>query len=329
MIFLKISKFTVILVLLEGVVACTSTEEVVFITKTSLSIAEIETTPAEANVGYSRVEGYLAPAYENGSLPPVISSIRTDGGLFSPEVQQLYATGVAANLVASRATSYDYTADSSEELKGEKEGMFFGTSTNLGFKIGITQDNPSINIGYKRMEASYIPLGSSGEGNEAVDVYPSVIASIDTTIPAGTTLAPNPSGLEVGQYFATGTAAKIMATKRFIQNGFDEKAQNSIAKYREELAKQNQSALHTLKCASFLADEKWPQVIDAASSSKLLIGVESEIYEKWRNYELDKTTANRQEALKLYYAGIANVDGGKSTYSAVLEAHRALVCSLT
>ena len=156
-----------------------------------------------------------------------------------------------------------------------------------------------------------------------------MIASIDTTIPAGTAIDPNPAGLKVGQYFATGTAAKIMATKGFIQSGFEDKAQNSIAKYREELARQNQSALHTLKCASFLADEKWLQVIEAAAAANLLNGLESEINEKWQIYESDKTSANRQEALKLYFAGIANVDGSKNTYSAVLEAHRSLVCGLT
>jgi hypothetical protein len=206
--------------------------------------------------------------------------------------------------------------------------MFFGTSTNLGFKVGLTRNNPSINIGYKRIEASYIPLGSSGDGGTKVDVYPSVIASIDTTIPATRAIDANPDGLQVGQYFATGTAAKIMATKRHVQTAFEEKAESAIAKYRQELTKQNQSALHTLKCAAFLTDDKWPQVLEAAKTSKLLIGLENVITQKWQAYESNKTAANRQEAIKLYYAGIADVDGSQSTYSAVLEAHRTLVCSL-
>lgn len=104
-------------------IACTTTDEVVFVTKSSLSIAEIETTPPEISLGYSRVEGYLAPAYENGALPPVLSSIRSDGSLFAPEIQQLYATGEAANLVASGAASYDYSDDDSERLTGDKSGI--------------------------------------------------------------------------------------------------------------------------------------------------------------------------------------------------------------
>tara|TARA_Y100000052_G_scaffold5636_1_gene5251 strand:- start:11578 stop:12564 length:987 start_codon:yes stop_codon:yes gene_type:complete len=325
---LRINRSFVVILVIGILSACTTTNEVVFVTKSSLSIAEIETTPAEVSVGYSRVEGYLAPAYENGALPPVVSSIRSDGTLFSPKIQQLYATGAAANLLASSSSTYDYTNDRAEALIGEKKGMFFGTSTNLGFKVGLTRNNPSINIGYKRIEASYIPLGSSGEGGAKVDVYPSVIASIDTTIPATTAVDSNPDGLQVGQYFATGTAAKIMATKRRVQAAFEEKAESAIAKYRQELTKQNQSALHTLKCAAFLNDDKWPQVLEAAKASKLLIGLESVITQKWQAYESNKTAANRQEAIKLYYAGIADVDGSQSTYSAVLEAHRTLVCSL-
>ncbi len=316
------------LIFLAILSACSTTNEVVFVTKSSLSIAEIETTPAEVNVGYSRIEGYLAPAYENGALPPVVSSMRTDGSLFSPKVQQLYATGEAANLLASGTSSYDYSKDENEKLKGEKEGMFFGTSTNLGFKIGITQENPSLNIGYKRIEASYIPLGTSGEGDDEVDIYPSVIASIDTTIPAGEALAADPSGLRAGQYFATGTAAKIMATKGHIQTAFEDKAKSSLETYREEVTKQNESALQILTCAAWLSDDKWPQAIEAAKASNLLLGLGDEITSKWAAYESNKTTANRQEVLKLYYAGIADVDGSKVTYTTLLEAHRKLVCSL-
>jgi hypothetical protein len=324
----EIYRVITLVVLSVSLFSCASNDEVVFITKSSLSIAEIETTPTEISVGYSRLEGYLAPAYENGALPPVVSSIRTDGGLFSPEIQQLYATGEAANLVASQASSYDYTTDSTEELKGEKSGMFFGTSTNLGFKIGLMQDNPSLNIGYKRIEASFIPLGAKGTGDSTVDVYPSVIASIDTTIPASSALDPNPDGLQVGQYFATGSAAKIIATKDFVQSGFENKAQSSILKYRQELAKQNQSALHTLKCASFLTDDEWPQVLSAATTSKLLTGLEAEIAEKWNSYISDSDPADKTEAIQLYSVGIASVDGSTPSYSAVLEAHRSLVCSL-
>ena len=83
-----------------------------------------------------------------------------------------------------------------------------------------------------------------------------------------------------------------------------------------------------MTCAAWLSDDKWPQAIEAAKASNLLLGLGDEITSKWAAYESNKTTANRQEVLKLYYAGIADVDGSKVTYTTLLEAHRKLVCSL-
>jgi hypothetical protein len=314
----------VIVLLVSCIAACSTTDEVVFVTKSSLSIVDVETTPADVTVGYSRIEGYFAPAYSNGALPPVVSSIKTDGGLFAPRIQQLYATGEAANLVVDDDRTYDETKDDEAKLEGDKKSMFFGTSTNLGFKVGVMQENPSINIGYKRIEASYIPLGSVN----GVDVYPSVIASIDTTITVPSPEDANPDGLQVGQYFATGTAAKHLATKDFVRRGFQEKAQSAFKKYEEELNKQQKSALHTLKCAASLTDEQWPQAITAASTASLVSGNGDIIQQKWQAYLDDKTTDNRQAATKLYFSAISNLNGASPTYAAVLEAHRNLVCKL-
>ncbi|HDM8138071.1 TPA: hypothetical protein P0E12_002306 [Vibrio harveyi] len=312
-------KSTIILLMTLIVAACTSTDEVVFVTKSSLSIVDIDSTPAEITLGYDRVEGYFAPGYSNGALPPVISSIRTDGGLLAPEIQQLYATGEAANIVTDSTNKRSVIE---KTLEGDKKGMFFGTSTNLGFKVGVTQDKPSLIIGYKRMEASYIPLGTVN----GVDAYPSVIASIDTTI--NTPTNSNPDGLQVGQFFATGLAAEQLASKKYIKQGFDEKAKEAIDRYNEELGKQQISALHTLKCAASLNDEQWAHVVDAASTSNLLSGVGSEVEKRWQRYIEDKTVENRQSATKLYFSAISKLDGASPTYAAVLESHRSLVCKL-
>lgn len=318
-----IKRLVLLSALLGELIGCANNSEVVFVTKSSLSVADIESTPIEITLGYDRVEGYFAPAYANGALPPVVSSIRTDGSLLAPKIQQLYATGEAANLVVDGLLTYDFDSDE-KELTGDKEGMFFGTSTNIGFKVGVIQSKPSVNLGYKRIEASYIPLGTVDD----VDIYPSVIASIDTTIavPDGDDDAAD--GLQVGQYFATGSAAKLLASKEFVRNGFAVKAQDSIATYRAELGKQQSAALHTLKCAASLDDEQWPQVIQAASTANLVSGVGDEISKRWQAYETDKTMTNRQSATKLYFSAISITDGASPTYAAVLEAHRNLVCKL-
>lgn len=325
MIKIKASRKSAIVLILSCLTAaCTTTDKVVFVTKSSLSIADVETTPAEITVGYDRVEGYFAPVYSNGALPPVVSSIKTDGGLFAPKVQQLYATGEAANLVVDEASTYSENTDDEKELTGSKLGMFFGTSTNLGFKVGVTQSQPSVNIGYKRIEASYIPLGNVND----VDVYPSVIASIDTTMKVPDADDLNPDGLQVGQYFATGTAAKHLATKGFVRQAFNTKARDAVKEYKDELNKQQKSALHTLKCAASLKDEQWPQVIDSANAANLVGGIGNQIKQRWQQYLNDKTIDKRQSSTKLYFSAISKLDGASPTYAAVIEAHRNLVCKL-
>ena len=321
---IKAIRKSAIVLILSFLAACTTTDKVVFVTKSSLSIADVETTPTEITVGYDRVEGYFAPVYSNGALPPVVSSIKTDGGLFAPKVQQLYATGEAANLVVDDTSSYSESDDNGAQLTGSKLGMFFGTSTNLGFKVGVTQNQPSVNIGYKRIEASYIPLGNVN----GVDVYPSVIASIDTTIKVPDPKDLNPEGLQVGQFFATGTAAKHLATKSFVREAFNAKARDAVKEYKDELNKQQKSALHTLKCAASLKDEQWPQVIDSANAANLVGEVGSQIKQRWQQYINDKTIENRQSSTKLYFSAISKLDGASPTYAAVIEAHRNLVCKL-
>ncbi len=305
--------------------ACTSPKEVVFVTKSSLSVVDIESTPASITFGYDRIEGYYAPSYENGAVPPVLSSIRTDGGLFAPKIKQLYATGEAANIVLAKDTPYDYHNES-DLLTGNKNRMFFGTSTNLGFKVGVTKEIPSLNLGYKRIEASYIPIGNIG----GVDKYPSVIASIDTTIkvPKGNNLKPD--GLQGGQYFATGSAAKQLAQIGFVRDAFTETGEDAIKKYEEELYKQTAYALRTLKCAASLKDPHWSQVIEEANKHEVLGSQAGEIVEKmWQSYLLDKTIEKRQQAVKLYFSAISNnVKGSSPTYTPVLESHKDLVCKL-
>jgi hypothetical protein len=76
---IKINRNLAIISPITCLAACTTTEQVVFVTESSLSIANIEAMPAEITVGFDRVEGYFAPAYSNSALPPVVSSIKTDG----------------------------------------------------------------------------------------------------------------------------------------------------------------------------------------------------------------------------------------------------------
>ena len=123
-----------LLVLLIALVltACASgPNTVVFVTKTSLGV-DVEQTPPTASIAYDRVEGYFGPRYDTGAVPPVVASFTTNGQLLNRDVQQVYATGDAARLLANPAAQV--LADPA--LTGSVKPMFFGTSTTLGVKIG-------------------------------------------------------------------------------------------------------------------------------------------------------------------------------------------------
>lgn len=244
--------------------------------------------------------------------------------MFNPQIRQIYATGDAANILASNTRDYESAQDRAAGLEGEKRGMFFGTSTILGVNVGVTGDPPSITIGYKRKETSYIPLGS----RDGKDLYPSVLARIDTTINAGTVVSNNPDGLQVGQYFATGTATKHPASKSYMQVAFKERAEYAFKAYDDQLSQQNTTALGVLRCAISVTAQQWPQVIQNAEAGQLLSGLGPTIREKWQDYLSQPSITGRQQALKLYYSAISIVDGAEPTYGAVLQAHQNFVCKL-
>ena len=138
------------------VLAGCAKDRVLFVTKTSLSILEADTTPAGISVAYDRVEGYLGPSSESGEAPPVLGYFGSDGSLFTPKVKQVYATGNAARVLTNvKQKCTPKKVDNADRV------MFFGTSTTSGLKIGFTPDAPlpdSFIFGWRRKEFSMVPL---------------------------------------------------------------------------------------------------------------------------------------------------------------------------
>ena len=188
-----------ILLLVGGCV--TRPDHVLFVTNTSLGI-DFSSKPPTASIAYNRAEAYIGPAYANGALPPVTATFSTGGNIFSPEVRQLYATGAASLL----ATDADGSSAAPKDLIGAKTMTYFGTGTTVGLKVGFGESGTpdSMTFGYKRLEFSYVPLGSS----DGEDAYPSLLASIDST---ANSAALNQTGLRIQQFFATGGAADALA----------------------------------------------------------------------------------------------------------------------
>lgn len=213
---MKMNRF-ILIILSSLLFGCATSEKAVFVTSTSLSIAEGELAPAGLSVGYKRVDGYIGPNNADGSAPPVIAVVQTDGKVINPKIRQLYATGNAALVASGEPKSSIGQVKGAD--KDERDVMMFGTSTAIGFSIGTTNSAPtSFVLGYKRKEMSVIPLVEK-EGEDKGYAYPAVFASVDTSI--GQTGDTADGQFEKQQMFASGTAAVNLAAK--YTNEFDER----------------------------------------------------------------------------------------------------------
>lgn len=192
-----------ILILIAG---CSNTDTAIFATSTSLGI-NVERTPPSASIAYDRTEAFVAPRFQNGGAPAAVAAMRSDGTVFNPKIQQLIATGSAAELVTNNSPS---SAPPLSGLEGNRRLMFFGTGTTIGLKAAFGSDGApeTLVFGYKRKELSVIPLAIREEDGKEKASYPSTLASIDTVTPAQTLPT---TGLKLAQFIAIGTPAENLA----------------------------------------------------------------------------------------------------------------------
>jgi hypothetical protein len=285
-------------ILLACAVITGCTDTAVFVTKSSLAI-DVDPQAQSASVGYDRTEGFIGPRYGNGQAPAVLASIKTDGALISPEIKQLYATGKAAVLLASRGSTTD-----AAEMSGEKRLMFVGTSTNTGVKIGFANNAPEFTFGFKRKEFSSIPLAS----NNGKDIYPSAVAALDTKASAGK--SGSDSNFLAWQYFATGLAAEELAKRASFQDAFDAQAADALAIYHASEAAQNAEAVTALQCLIKVKDADLPALVVKADDLKIL-GTPS--YLPQIQSLLASNTPEATQRARTIYAGMIGISVGKDT----------------
>jgi hypothetical protein len=315
-----------------------ATQDVVFVTKTSIGI---DVDAQSASVAYDRNEGYLAPRYPNRQAVPVFASVATDGKLLDRNVKQVYATGNAARIVSGaqqqqpgpaagaqqaifRHTGLDAAAVAeprprdvpaaahADAAAAAKKTMFFGTGSVLGFKLGFGASSAvdAFTFGFKRKEVSIIPHDENdGE-------LPSVMASLDTGTEAA---AANGSRFNVKQFFATGTAAEALANNDDIKKQFQNEAADRLAQYREDERHQRDDALTSLACLSQLDDEQARKVWQNVQALSLFPkeGVDD---------LLAATTVPAARAV--YTREIAITDPTSRTITGLMKGHRVFVCQL-
>lgn len=315
-----------------------ATQDVVFVTKTSLGI---DVNAQGASVAYDRAEGYIAPRFPNQPALPVFASLASDGKLRNPHIKQVYATGNAARIVSApsqpapapvaqqaiyRNVALDAPAGAGlrpheaaaapapnpNTGAAPRKTMYFGTGNVLGFKLsfGASSAIDTFTFGYKRKEISLIPH------DEHDGDLPSVMASLDSGTEATTA---TDSNFMVKQFFATGSAAESLASNPQIQKQFQDEAKTRLAQYREDERRQRDNALVALACLSELDDEQakrvWQNVKDLSLFDKE--GIDRLLAEP-------KASAART----IYTQEISLTDATSSTMTGLMKGHMSFVCGL-
>jgi hypothetical protein len=204
--------------------ACT--DYATFVTSTDVGI-NADATTETLNIGYVRTESFLGPGYpEQGGTPSAVGYISSNLSAFSPQIKQLYATGTAAELVTQQ-TQPSTTPATTDTLAGQRRTFFFGTGTNFGLKVGFNGSAPSsMKLGFNREEVSVIPMQQAAPTSNTPDKYASVLASINMSETTGTSLSG--TGVAPTQFFATGAAARNLATRDDIRGIFNSQAQAAV-----------------------------------------------------------------------------------------------------
>jgi hypothetical protein len=242
----------ILLVPLAALLAGCGSPGAIFVTKSSLAVADVDSTPAEMSIAMHRVEGFIAPRNRNGNTPPVLAHINSNRAYLYPEVQQVYATGTAAERLAGDFESNNSECENCEGEDGKKvTPVVFTTSTTLGFRIGVSTDNivDGLVLGYRRKEMSFVPVLAQDNGGSYH--YPSLIAAIRINQPAN-------GKFNSCQGFATGTAASKLA--EFDDKGLgclgEEKSVKQLLTSRQapEL-RQQADIVRALRCYAGLSGE--------------------------------------------------------------------------
>jgi hypothetical protein len=250
---MNLLKTTMALSLGFALCSCVGTDEVLFVTDTNIGI-DADSKPPNLGIAYDRIEGYIAPSYDNGALPPVLARIQSNLNPFDPVVKQVYATGKAAELLSQQGA---VMAPDRELSQRNKRVAYFITASSVGLRVTFMGNLPdSVHLGYKRKEFSYIPIGTTSSGhcvdekdgsritNTAVDCYASVLANIQL---GGQISDINNSNLQVNQLVATGAAAEHLAAENSdIRHMFIEEILKSDIEY-EDKCDQNCEKIRTYR----------------------------------------------------------------------------------
>jgi len=180
---------------------------------------------------------------------------------------------------------------------------------------------PNLNFGYRRKEASLIPV--------AAGLLPSVLATHRNDFAinapaapasAASDAAPGRVGAKVGitQFFATGLAAVALAQKPEVVDVFRDSADGALNTLRDADREQLRQSNAVLTCAAAVPDALWPKVWQSAKEQGLLPPTEAA--------RLPSLSLAQARSLHADFTSLRHND--KAEHTASLTRHRHYVCGL-
>lgn len=292
-----------------------TTQYATFVTKTSLSLIDADTTPPGISLAFDRVEGYVGPRFQDGSVYPVAGYLRTKGSGLFRETQQVYAGGRAARLVLSELGEIGAATSCSDGA--QEPAMIFATGTTIGIKLGFIEGTAlpnSFTLGYRRKEASAIPVSR--------ECQPSVLAYLDSEAAGRQTAGQPKLDFGVAQYFATGDAAEALAARPFVRAHFAAEAEaalGEVAAFNTREQQQMRIALDVLACVADLPDAQLDRVITNADELMLF---EDGVTQNLRR------AVSAAEKRRVYTREMGLMLGDTDERTSALRLHQKKVCSL-
>ena len=223
------------------VTGCATDREMLFFgTHTAIGVDVSGTVgaPDSVSLGYRRNEVAIVPPKSDGSARSVLGAIDADLGIGEARVKQLFATGDAAVLAASRSgppTTGTEKIQNQDTTRKLPVPILFVADANFSLlhvqvpSTASTSLAPRVSLGYSRNEITLIPV--TDDSKEVASVYADI--SIDT---GGVADAPKQStsmvekevgqhpsrftgGVRIVQNFATGEAAvKLVSENQDVKN---------------------------------------------------------------------------------------------------------------
>ena len=300
---------------LLGLSGCAS-NDAVFVTKTSFSVVDVDTTPAGVSFAHDRTEGYFGPRFDNGQVYPVTGFFSGNGSGLTREVRQVFAGGDAASVVLGAAPSVPIATDCGDQRK--KPPLLFTTGTTLGIKLGFAESTilpTSFVFGYRRKEAAWVPVSKTCQ--------PSVLATLDSSVEArGQANDPKLKG-RVGQYFATGVAAVLLASDPLIRSTFKREAQKALTseeQFNSREAEHNQLTLDIVGCAMNVPDEGFDKIVSNADELNILASAD--------DAGQIRAGVNAKEKFARYTRLLRLRNGDAEPRTVSLAMHKTRVCKL-